>query len=332
MTKKEKIFVTGGSGFVGRNIIRRLISDGYEVYALFRSDNAQKTVAAIGANPVSGSLEDIDKMQNAMKGCSTVFHVAANTNNNATEYILYKNNVIGTENVIKAAKFAQVPLLIYISTDAVVVEKKPIVNVDEKQKTPEHFSGNYAKTKSIAEKQIIVANCDELKTIVVRPRLIWGCDDSKFLPSLIRKVEKKVFFWINNGRYLTSTCHIYNLCEGLILAKKHGQGGEIYFLTDGKPIEFKTFITSLLSTNGIIPPNRSVPFTIIKNFLVTVKALCKIINITPPISLESLYLLGMEITLDDSKARKEINYRPIITIQEGLNELFKIYNKNNKSI
>lgn len=318
---KEKIFVTGGSGFLGRNLIRRLISDGYEVCSLCRSDKAQKTVASIGANHVLGSLDDIEKMQNAMNGCSTIYHIASNTNSSAAKNTLYRDNVRGTQNVIKAAKFAKIPLLIYISTDAVLMGKKPLVNVDENEKGPKRFCGNYAKTKSISEQEVILANCDSVKTIVLRPRLIWGNDDSKFLPSLTRKVDKKIFFWINEGRYLTSTCHVYNVCEGLILAKKYGHGGAVYFVTDGKPMEFRNFVTSLLSTKGIIPPDRSIPFWMIKNLILILSAGCKIINKKPPISVESLFFLGRESTLNDSKARKEINYMPVITFQAGLNEL-----------
>ncbi len=327
MKTKEKIFVTGGSGFVGRNLIRQLITGGYEVYALVRSDKAQQIVTTIGAKVVYGDLANIDKMKNVMQECTTIYHLAANTNSNTTEEVLYKDNVIGTQNVIEAAKCAKTPLLIFVSSDAVVVGKEPLINIDEKQKTPKQFCGNYAKTKSLSEKCVIQANDNYLRTVVVRVRLIWGNDDDKFLPSLCRKVDKGIFFWINNGRYLTSTCHVYNVCCGLIQAKKYGHGGEIYFLTDGAPIEFRSFVTSLLATKGIPPPKKNLSFRTAQKILSIIKIVFRSINKTAPVSNESLYLLGMQITLNQSKAIREINYRPSISIQEGLNELYEI-NKN----
>ena len=88
------------------------------------------------------------------------------------------------------------------------------------------------------------ANGPGLRTVVVRPRLIWGNDDSSVLTQLEHAVNAGRFMWIGDGRYPTSSCHVDNLCEGLLLAAEKGRGGVVYFVTDGAPVELRGFVTA----------------------------------------------------------------------------------------
>jgi nucleoside-diphosphate-sugar epimerase len=120
------------------------------------------------------------------------------------------------------------------------------VNVNETWPVPERPIGNYPSTKAEAEKRVLSVSSADFTTVVVRPRFIWGKGDTSLLPEIIDAVKAKRFAWFSGGRYLTSTCHVANCVEGMLLAAEKGRGGEAYFLTDGEPVVFRDFITELL--------------------------------------------------------------------------------------
>jgi len=222
-------FVTGGSGFVGRNLITALRTQGIEVRALARSNSAIETVTRLGAQPVQGDLRNTDILASAMNGCDVVFHVAGQVGDWGRYEDFYQTNVVGTENVLEAARKAGVPRLVHVSTEAVLLGGPAIVNVDETRPRPQHPLGMYGRTKGLAEERVLNANSPELSTVIVRPRFIWGKGDTTVLAQLVQTVRSGSFMWINGGYYLTSICHVANVCEGMMLAAERGQGGEIAF-------------------------------------------------------------------------------------------------------
>ena len=88
---------------------------------------------------------------------------------------------------------------------------------------------------------------------MVRPRLVWGPGDTTVLPGLLEAVRSGQFAWIGGGRHSTSTTHVDNVVEGLVLGAREGRHGEAYFVTDGEPLVFRDFVTRLLATQGEDP-------------------------------------------------------------------------------
>lgn len=168
------VFVTGGSGFVGRNLIAALRDRGYRVRALARSQRAAETVRRIGAEPVMGDLQDDHALRAGMRGSKFVFHVAADTRPWGDYDEAFKINVVGTERVLEAAHAAGVSRLVYASSEAVLIgaDQRNLVNVDETWPRPKDPIGRYNGTKAAAEIKVLVANSAHLETVVVRPRLI----------------------------------------------------------------------------------------------------------------------------------------------------------------
>jgi len=316
-------FITGGSGFLGRNMITFLVNRGWKVNALVRSKQAATTVEKLGATPITGDLKDIKAMQNGMLNSQAVFHSAAYVGDWGRYEDFYQDNVIGTENVLTAASNSKVPKFVHVGTEAVLVGGDPIINVDETRPKPSKPLGVYPITKGIAEDRVIAANSSQLTTSVVRPRFIWGKGDTTILPRLVESVNKGQFGWINGGRYLTSTCHVTNVCEGMFLAAENSKGGEIYFLTDGKPIEVREFFTALLKTQGLEPGNRNLPKPLAKIFATLAETAWQILKLKgdPPITKTALKLMGEEVTVNDAKARKELGYKSLVTIEQGLKDM-----------
>lgn len=320
-----RCFVTGGSGFVGRALITALIDRGDEVMALARSDQAEATVSALGANVVRGDLGNTAAMATGMRGCAATFHVAAKVDDWGREAEYEHINVQGSQHVIDAARIAGVPRLVHISTEAVLADGSPLANVDETRPrpAPENALPRYPRSKNMAEALVQAANDDALQTVIVRPRLIWGRGDTTILPQLVQAVEKGAWAWIDHGRYKTSTCHVRNVVEGALLAAEKGRGGEIYFLTDGDPIAIRDFFTALMATRGVTPQDKNIPHWLAWR----AAQLCELVwtrlklSSLPPITRVVVNLIGQEVTVVDTKARRELGYQACVTREQGMEEL-----------
>jgi nucleoside-diphosphate-sugar epimerase len=318
-----RAFVTGGSGFVGRRLIAALREQGHTVRALGRSEAARSAVLEAGAEPWEGDLSEVEVLQRGMEGRELVFHSAAMLRMWGPRESFYESNVRGTEHVLEAARAVGVKRLVHVSTEAVLMDGSPMVDVDETRPLPSHPLGHYASTKNAAERLVLSVNSPELTTVVVRPRFIWGEGDTSVLPLFTEAVRTGRFRWVGGGHFKTSTCHIANCVEGLLLAAEKGRGGEAYFLTDGEPVEFREFLTAMLKTRGVEPGSKQVPFGLAMGLATVSEALWSFLQLpgSPPITRLELLLSGREVTVSDAKARRELGYEGRMTREEGLREM-----------
>jgi nucleoside-diphosphate-sugar epimerase len=216
-----------------------------------------------------------------------------------------------------------VPVLVHVSTEAVLADGSPLVDVDETRPRPAHPHPRYPATKAAAEALVQAANTPTLRTVIVRPRFIWGADDTSVLVQLSEAVKTGRFMWIDQGRYPTSTCHVANVVEGMLLAAEKGRGGEIYFLTDGPPVELRAFITRMLGTQGVSIPDKSVPRWIVKILGATCETIWDLFRLPgkPPATRMASTLFGQPVTVIDAKARRELGYRAQVSVDAGLADL-----------
>ena len=315
-----RAFVTGGSGFVGRNLIRHLRAHGGQVKALARSEQAAQTVRAAGAEAVMGDLQDSRALRAGLEGCEVVYHAAAELGEWGPRERFHEINVTGTQNLLTAARAAGVKKFVHVSTEAVLAGGGPLRDVNEARPIPEKPLPRYPETKGLAEKAVVAANGPQMETVVVRPRLIWGKDDSSLLPLLIEAVKSGRFMWVGGGRFLTSTAHIDNVCEGLMLAADKGRGGQVYFVTDGAPVEFRSFIEALFATQGVDPGRKQIPHGVALAFATVAEWIWETFGLkgAPPATRVAIRLGGEEVTVDDSKARRELGYQGRVTREAGL--------------
>ncbi len=318
-------FVTGGSGFVGRNLIVMLREQGYAVKALARSDAAANTVQAQGAEIVRGDLDDESAMRAGMAGCEVVFHSAAKVDDWGDPKDYQRINVDGTKRTLDAAKAAGVKRFVHVSTEAVLIGGPQLINADETWPRPEHPIGLYPLSKGQAEAVVQAANAPDFTTVIMRPRFIWGKGDNTLLPSLMKAIDMGAYRWFNGGHHLTSTCHVRNVCEGLMLGAEKGRGGEIYFLTDGAPVEFRAFVAAMLATQGIEDKSGDLPTWAGKAFAAAGEWVWKTLPLKgrPLLTRSSIRLIGEEVTVNDAKARRELGYVGKVTREAGLAELRK---------
>lgn len=315
-----KAFVTGGSGYVGRNLVRALRARGDEVRALARSAGAAAVVEALGASPVPGDLDDVAAMEQGMAGCNAVFHCAAEVSEWGPRERYRQVNVDGTRNALQAARAAGAGCFVHVGTEAALCDGTPLLDVDESRPLPDRPLPRYPQTKNEAERLVRAANAPGFRTVVVRPRFIWGNDDTSVLAALAAAVQAGRFMWIDGGRYPTSTTHVDNVCEGLLLAAERGRGGEAYFVTDGAPVELRAFVTRMLATRGIDPGDKSVPKWVVRPLARVGEWVWETFGLEgePPVTRMAVHLFGEPVTVNDARARRELGYVGRITREQGL--------------
>jgi nucleoside-diphosphate-sugar epimerase len=319
----RKAFVTGGSGFIGGKLLRRLASEGWKARALARSEGSLGKVEEAGAEPVRGDLNDPDSLREAASGCEVAFHAAAEVSEWGPREDFVRGNVTGTENALRGCREAGVGRFVHVGTEAALMVGQPLVQVDESAPLRPDSKAHYPATKALAEQAVRKANGNGFETVVVRPRLVWGPGDTTILPGLVEAIERKRFSWIGGGHHLTDTTHVDNVVEGLLLGAERGRAGEAYFVTDGEPVEFRAFVTALLATRGVTPPDRNTPPAVARASAGALEALWKLLrrDSAPPVTRLAVWLSSLECTIDISKARDELAYTPVKTREEGLAEL-----------
>lgn len=316
-------FVTGGSGFLGRALIPALLAAGFRVRALARSAHAQATVQHQGATPVPGDLADTAALRAGCTGASLVVHSAAYAQAWGPIESFQAVNVQGTRHVLDAARAAGVGRVVHISTESVLLDGRPLVRVTEDWPLPERAIGMYPDTKLAAERLAVAANAPGFEVMVIRPRFIWGRGDTTVLPLLREMVAHGRFSWINGGEHLTSTCHVRNVCEGVLLAAERGRGGAVYHVTDGEPQVLRTFVSRMLATQGVVPPTRNIPLGAALAAARAAELAWRWLPLSgePPATRAAVLLIGQEMTISDARARQELGYVGRVGIDEGLMEM-----------
>jgi nucleoside-diphosphate-sugar epimerase len=316
-------FVTGGSGFIGGVLIERLRREGWGVRALARSDAAAAKVRERGAEPVSGDLDDVEALKGGSVGCDVCFHAAAKVEDWGDPADFERLNVRGTANVIAAGRAAGVRRLVHVGTEAALTGGQALEGVDEGAPLRPDSPFLYSATKAKAERLVRDANGSDIETVVVRPRFVWGRGDTTLLPAIAQLVRSGRFRWIGGSRHLTDTTHVDNAVEGLWLGATRARAGGVYFVTDGEPVVFRDFVTLMLATQGVNPPDKSVPAGVANAAAATAERAWRLLKRPgpPPVTRFAVWLSSKECTLDISRAREELGYRPVKSRDEGLAEL-----------
>jgi nucleoside-diphosphate-sugar epimerase len=313
-------FVTGGSGFVGGRLIERLVADGWRVRALARSQAAQARVEALGAEAVRGDLESGAALRAGAHGCAYAFHAAAHLGAGGERAAFERVNVGGTRSALAACRDAGVRRFVHVGTEAALLAGEPLRHADERTPLRPDSPVPYSSTKARAEIEVLRAGeTGVFETVSIRPRFVWGVGDTTLLPNIVEQVRSGRFAWIAGGRNRTSTTHVDNAVEGLVCGALRGAPGSAYFVLDGGgPVVFRELVTDLLRTQGVEPPTRSIPVAVARAVM---EAGERLPLGEPPVSRFAFWVASQDCILDDTRARTEIGYAPVIDRATGLERM-----------
>jgi len=330
------ILVTGGSGFLGRRLVARLLAGGHTVSVLGRTP--AQDLAAQGVRFIRASLDDAAAVSTACTGIETVFHTAAKVGVWGRYDDFFRTNVLGTRALLKGCLTHGVQRLIYTSTPSVVYNGEALANANESLPLTTHCPSPYPLTKAIAEREVLDANSATLRTIALRPHLIWGVGDPHLVPRVLARARAGRLRIIGEGLNRVDLVHVENAVDAHLLAESalrqcHVIGdnpsgprradGRAFFITNGEPVLLWAWINGLLSTLGELPVTKKISLSAAHTLGALCEAAWKILPVDsePPMTRFIAAELAKDHWFDLTAARRDLGYEPKVSMTAGTAEL-----------
>ncbi len=318
------ILVTGGGGFLGGAIVRKLIRRGCTVRTFSRRSYSGLT--ALGVEQIAGDLNDPAAVERACRGVEVVFHTAARAGvwGDLPDY--FTTNVAGTRNVIQACRRCGVQRLIHTSSPSVVFDGTDMEGVNESVPYPAAYHAHYPRTKALAEQAVTAAAKRDVQAIVLRPHLIWGPGDPHIVPRILKRAHRLSI--IGDGRNRVDTIYIDNAAAAHLLAAQalHDRpelSGRIYFISQDEPMPLWDMINAILDAGGKPPVHRKISRRQAGMIGRMLEYLYHAFHIRgePPLTRFVAEELSTAHWFDISAAKRDLGYRAEVSTNEGLKRL-----------
>jgi 3beta-hydroxy-delta5-steroid dehydrogenase/steroid delta-isomerase len=335
--------VTGAAGFLGRNIVKRLLDEGLRVRALVRSTPLK--IEDENLHCVRGDVTHPDDLNRACEGIDTVFHTAARisllggpTMRQSYRDEAWRVNVTGTQNVIDACVNTDVKRLIYTSSVDVCFDGKPLPNMNESLPYPMRFKSIYAETKATAERLVLEADDGSgLRTCAIRPDGIYGAEPNEMIDRFVEQLNAgNLVARMGPISALQDNSHVANLVDGHLLAARHllrgGVAcGQAYFIADDEPMNSFEFFRPLIEGLGHPFPKREIPVWLLKPLTHAWQGAHFIFGIPKPmLSPHELDKVCVTHYASIDKARRELGYAPRKSVAEAMQECLEYCESNLK--
>ncbi len=313
-----KILVTGGTGFTGKALVRRLLDEGHQVVALdYQEGLKTEELRQWGAEVVIGTVTDREVVRRCMEGVEVVHHLAAAFRELDVPHSYYDEvNIGGTRICLEEAKEAGVRKFIYCSTCGV---HGNVDNPPADENAPINAADYYQQTKYRAEPVVLEFHRNGLPSVILRPAAIYGPGDPERFFMIFKRVSKGVFPMFGSGRTLYHPLYIDHLVDAFLLVQQEGVGdGQAYLIADEEYVSIEDLVRRTARALGVevkIPHYPILPLIIAGH--VCEKA-CKPFKIKPPIFPRRVDWFRQNRAFDISKAKRELGYAPNISLDEGL--------------
>lgn len=318
-----KAFVTGGTGFIGRRVIDKLLERGYDVYALVRNPAAARDLQAKGVHLVEGNINYRESMRSAMQGSDVVFHIAGwyqlgSRDQSQAERI----NVDGTRNVLGLAHELGVPRIVYTSTVGVFGDTKGAL-VDESYRMPadQPFLTEYERTKWKAHYEVALPLIEQgAPVIIVQPGGVYGPGDPSLIGEMMRAFLRGMFSILPGPEMALTYAHVDDVAEGHILAAEKGKIGESYILA-GPAIPLGEMLQIWAEVTGRPAPVASIPARYLKPFAPLLEVIGHYVPLPPLISRDAVAVLDATYGGRANKAHRELGWGTR-SLVEGMRQTF----------
>jgi nucleoside-diphosphate-sugar epimerase len=318
-----KVLVTGGNGFLGQHLVPLLLRRDWHVRVLGRQE---RYALNLPVEYCRGDIQNFSDVLQATRDIEAVFHLASKAGIESHPKLYDAINVQGTLNIIEACRQNGVRYCIYTSSPCVVFNGKDIRDGDESLPYSAHPLCDYARTKIQAEKFILEANSNTLKTIALRPHLLFGRGDQHLIPRILQRSQSGRLVRIGSGKNLVDMTHIDNAAyahERAFLALLQGHpGGKAYFIGQERPLPLWDTVEDILCRLGYPKVTRNIPFGMayaIGYVLEKISPLRK--NHPEPLMTRFLAVaLSHDHYFSHRAAREDLGYRPKISIGEAMKD------------
>lgn len=321
-----KAVVTGGGGFLGSAIARRLVERGDEVRSLARGEYPE--LRAAGVETIRGDITDRAAVERAVDGCDVVFHVAAKAGVWGPYRDYHQPNVVGTQTVVDACRARGVGRLVYTSSPSVVHGGGDLAGVDESEPYPDHHAAAYPATKAEAERIVLGSSDGNLATVALRPHLVWGPGDNHLIPRLVARSRAGALRKIGRTPVLVDSTYIDDAANAHLLAADglrpgSTSAGRAYFISQGEPWPLWDLVNGILGALGEPLVTRTIP----RGAAVAAGAILEVVHRVlmregePRMTRFLAHQLTTAHWFRIDAARRDLGYHPAISIAEGLDRL-----------
>lgn len=310
-----RVFVTGAAGFVGKHLVERLRREGHEVRALVREARTPDDVA--------GRLEDVSAWAHRLSGCDAVVHLAAIIDTWRRWDDFEKVNVQATRELIAAADRAGVKRFVFVSSESVMQDGAPLLDVDETAPLPVRPSSDYGRSKQLAEKAVLDYP-GSIERIVLRPTFIWGTGSPQLerIVYLARKGRLPLF---DGGKPAFEHVHVDTVTQVLAASLTKGADRRIYLVTNNESMPVGEFFAAVLRAYGVLPPKRSLPSKLIYPIARVAEWLWRTLRLPgrPPVTRFEVEFLSLPRRYRIDRAIAELGPIPATTFAAGIAMLAK---------
>ncbi len=331
MGNSSPTLVTGGTGFLGRHLVARLLAAGRPVTVLAR--RADPALVARGVRFITASLDDAPAVAAACAGHATVFHTAAKVGVWGRYADFFRTNVLGTRALLAGCRAHGVARLVYTSTPSVVYNGQALANADESLPLTTSCPSPYPLTKAIAEREVLAANSaapSGLRTIALRPHLIWGVGDPHLVPRVLARARAGRLRIIGDGTNRVDLVHVANAVDAHLAAEQTLSSsqpstacGRPYFITNGEPVLLWEWINQLLTALGEPPVTRRLSLSTASALGAVCETLWRVLPVTtePPMTRFIAAELAKDHWFNLAAARRDLGYEPRVSMAAGTAEL-----------
>lgn len=328
-SQQHNVFVTGAGGFLGSAICRYLRAADISVVGYARGN--YPSLEAIGVTMIKGDITDSACLNAAMAECGIVIHVASKAGVWGSEKSYFGPNVDGVKNVIAACENNHIDKLIYTSTPSVTFAGEDENGIDESAPYAEVFLNHYGHSKAIAEQLVLAANSEILKTVALRPHLIWGPNDPHLVPRVVERAKAGKLKLVGNEDKLVDTIYVDNAAFAHLLAAEAlyselpACAGKCYFLSNDEPVTMANMLNRILKSAGLPSVSKRVPSKVafvVGSLLESFYRLFKIEN-EPMMTKFVAKQLSTSHYFDITAAKRDLKYKPIVSMEEGMSRLSK---------
>ncbi|MGB5988003.1 MAG: NAD-dependent epimerase/dehydratase family protein [Desulfobacterales bacterium] len=320
-----KVLVTGGTGFSGKALVKRLLEEGHQVVALdYQEGHKTDEIRQWGAEVVIGSVTDPETARRCVQGAEVVQHLAAAFRElNVSDDYYHEVNVGGTRTMLEAAQAADVKKFIYCSTCGVHG------NIDHPpgdETAPIHAADYYQQTKYEAEPVVAEFFQKGLKTVIIRPAAIYGPGDPERFQMIFKRVNQGVFPMFGSGETLYHPLYIDNLVDAFMLAMEPGKGeGQAYLIADKEYLSIKRLVQLTAEALEVKVNIPHLPLMPLRAAGYLCEKICRPLKINPPIFPRRVDWYRQNRAFNIGKAQRDLGYAPKVGIEEGLRRTAQWY-------
>jgi nucleoside-diphosphate-sugar epimerase/glyoxylase-like metal-dependent hydrolase (beta-lactamase superfamily II) len=319
-TTGERVLVTGGTGFVGSHLARRLADDGAVVTVFGRRLYAAPRVFHPRIRLVRGELADAAAVDAAVAGHDVVFHVGALSSPWGTQAAFARANVDGTRHVVDAALRHGVARVVHVSSTSIFFDGTDRMGVADDAPWPARFFNEYARSKAAAEDVVRAAVDRGLDAVIVRARAVLGPGDTAILPRLLAAAARRRLPRIGTGDNVLDVTYVDNLVHALLLARARGRAGQAYTITDCEPVAIWPLLDEITTALGLPPPRRRVSRGVVDALARASEFVHRALPGLgePRLTRYGVALLSTSQTFDIRAAVDDLGYAPVVPPREGV--------------